>query len=415
MTQLFDDTPKYVRAADYFFGKSQSGQYDLFLVGPGYPSFLGIFFKIFGQTFWPIIFIQILLSSFTSLLIYNIAFLIFNNRLIAFIAGLISAISLTSITLASSILTETLFFFLFCLSVYQFFRSLENARWSNLVWAGIWGGLAVLVRSVASVFPLALIMISFLYPVNGKSFRRREIISKILVTVLIIFGISSIWAIRNKVIHDTFVISDTGLKAARVFLGAQVINEEQGGRTWEVDKIRDSLYESSMITINAGDYRRAQTETIDFLISSFKEYPVKYMRFYFRNIWDNATAMSSLQNELTPDHQWITNIYYPVKWGYRMPWMIILSITGFFILARHDKAKAVCLLIIMLYFAVLSGVTFWQGSRVFYPAQAAQTILAAAALIFLYDFAVLGIKKCGRLFSSNKKCAIKDSNLGPAD
>ncbi|PKK82379.1 MAG: hypothetical protein CVT49_14160 [candidate division Zixibacteria bacterium HGW-Zixibacteria-1] len=415
MTQLFSDTPKYIGASDYLFGKSQSGQYDLFLVGPGYPFFLGVLTGIFGLTFWPAIIFQIILSSLSCLLIYKIAIIILDNKPVAFIAGLISVVSLTSITLANSVLTETLFFFLFCLSVHQFFRSLKSDKWSTAVWAGIWGGLAVLVRSVALVFPFVMILIALIYPSRRQDSRCRGIMSRVLVTMLIIFGISSIWAIRNLAVHDTFVVSDTGLKAARIYLGAQVMNNERGGRTWELDKVRDSMYESSMIPIHAGDYRRAQTETLDFLMYSFRKHPILYIKYYFRNIWDNATAISSLQNELTPDFRWISIIYYPVKWGYRMPLMLVLSITGFFVLARRDLAGAACLLIIMLYFAALSGVTFWQGSRVFYPAQITQTILAAATLLFLYDFAVFGIKKIRSILDTNKKCAIKDSNLGPAD
>lgn len=399
MTQLFSDTPKYIGASDYLFGKSQSGQYDLFLVGPGYPFLLGLLSHLFGQTLWPVILIQIFLSSLSSLLIYCIAFLILNNRIIAFVAGLISAVSLTSITLAGSILTETLFFFLFCLSVYQFFRSLQSGEWSAAVWAGIWGGLAVLVRSVSFVFPFVMILIALFYPSRRQGSRCRGIMSRVLVTTLIIFGISSIWAIRNLAVHDTFVVSDTGLKAVRIYLGAQVMNNERGGRTWELDKVRDSMYESSMIPIHAGDYRRAQTETLDFLMSSFRKHPILYIKYYFRNIWDNATAISSLQNELTPNFKWISKIYYPVKWGYRMPLMLILSISGFFVLARRDLAGSASLLIIMLYFAALSGVTFWQGSRVFYPAQVSQTILAAATLLFLYDFVVFGVRQIRSVFS----------------
>ncbi len=74
--------------------------------------------------------------------------------------------------------------------------------------------------------------------------------------------------------------------------------------------------------------------------------------------------------------------------------MLILSLIGLAIIFRKNIKTALALGLFLMYFGLLSGVTFWQGSRIFYPAQVVQTILAATTLVFLYDLIILhGVRR----------------------
>ena len=63
--------------------------------------------------------------------------------------------------------------------------------------------------------------------------------------------------------------------------------------------------------------------------------------------------------------------------------MLGLTLAGLLILFYRGKvAVAVLLAAVYAYFALLSGFTFWQGSRIFYPAQAAGVFLVSAAVYY---------------------------------
>ncbi|UCD93853.1 MAG: glycosyltransferase family 39 protein, partial [Candidatus Zixiibacteriota bacterium] len=182
----YPDPIKYVTAADYLFGQSEAGQSELYIVGAGYPFFLAVFTTVFGHIYWPILVIQIILSCLSCVITFMITELLTGNRIIAVMAGVLSAVSLTSISLANAVLTETLFFFLLALSLYLLFRGLRENRWLTITSAGIFGGLTVLVRSAGMFLPLLFVAFALIFPLAGSAIRRNQLIAKSVVCALII-------------------------------------------------------------------------------------------------------------------------------------------------------------------------------------------------------------------------------------
>jgi 4-amino-4-deoxy-L-arabinose transferase-like glycosyltransferase len=378
----YPDSIKYVKAADYLFGRSGTGQWELYIVGSGYPFFVGTGTTIFGNVYWPILVIQIILSSLSCVLVYLIAQQLTGNRVIAVIAGFLSALSLTSISLANSILSETLFFFLLTLSLCLFFKGLKENRWLMIASGGAVGGLTVLVRSAAMLFPLIFIVLALIYPLAGPAVRRKQLVLKSVVAALIMIAIPASWGFRNLRIHDTFAISGTGVLAAKTYRHTQ-----------EFTTLRDSLYRASLSNFEAGTYRQDYAESRDLIISTFKKNPVLYIKKYLLTISDNVTATSGLHYIQLPQFAgFFETVDSEVNRGMNNPVALILALVGFVVLARKDLRIALLLLSIMAYFAALSGVTFGQGSRIFFPAQVAQSILMSASLLFLYDLLASGIK-----------------------
>jgi len=394
LSEMFADTAIYLRAADYLFGINTNGQYELYMVGAGYPFFLGACKAMFGNSFWPVLFFQVVLSSLSCVMICKIADLLLNNRLIAFVAGMISVLSITSISLSASLLTETLFFFLLTLSLYLFIKGLSSRRWRYFVTAGICGGLMVVVRSAAMFIPLIFIALVFLIPSPGNAGNIKLIFKRSLAAVLIMILMPSMWAVKNKISHDILTLSGTGIGAAKVYLTAQVLYSVSNRPSWEFTAYRDSLSRSSMTDFRAGEFKKAQSEAYDLVVSTFKRHPLEYFKKYFSNVWENVTAISSLQNNQLPALENYSGWFYPLRWGYQSPVMLILSLIGLAIIFRKNIKTALALGLFLMYFGLLSGVTFWQGSRIFYPAQVVQTILAATTLVFLYDLIILhGVRR----------------------
>ncbi len=397
----FNDPVKYINAADYLLGRYQPGQYELFLVGIGYPAILAVSRILMGQSFLAVIILQILLSSMSSIIVYKIADLLTGNRAVAVVSGTLVATSLTSISLANALVTESIYFFLFSLSVYLFFRCLDENNWRNAVLSGVSGGCAVLLRSAGGFFPAILILSALLVPAPAG--RRRQLIYRSLVVSMIMVAIPVFWGVRNLLTHDTFTVSATGTLAAKTYLVAKVKIEEEGRHIREFPELRDSLYRVSLKHFHEGNFRLSQEESKALIAATARKYPVTMLRNFFQMVLENMTAVSSLHYLQLPrwrpffetiDHYW--------NRGDTNPAMLTLSLIGFVLIARRNMRIAVVLLLGMGYYGIISGVTFGQGSRIFYPAQGVEFILAATALVFIYRLISMAARKLSGRLATNR-------------
>ena len=127
-----------------------------------------------------------------------------------------------------------------------------------------------------------------------------------------------------------------------------------------------------------------------------------FIKQYFRIVLYNVTAISSLQNILVPSWKKTFNAFDEyVHRGYDDPAYIAFALIGFAVLWRKNRGVAAILLLNVFYFAFLSGVTFGQGSRIFYPALATESILVGTSLIFFYDIIILTAVKFGKALKRN--------------
>jgi len=382
---MFPDTTKYIDAADFLFGRNETGEYQLLLVGPGYPVFLGLLMTIFGQSYSIVLMIQIVLSAATAACLAAVARLLYNNRLLAFLTGLIAALSLTSISLAAALLSDTLLLFLFVFSVYLCFRGIQEDRRTLLTVAGLLGGLSILVRSVALFLPPLVIIFAFLAPASWRSPSRRTFINSVLVAAIMIL-IPLVWAGRNVARHDIFTVAETGPGAARLFLAGKVLHTARERPPHEYRAFRDSLYAATVPNIESGRYKKLHDETRAFIFSTIQKYPGLFLRTYLATVLGNATAISALHNIQLPH---LANLFdrfdRNFNPGHKNPLILLLTLIGSVLLIRKNARPTLMLLGIIICFAAASGVTFGQGSRIYFPAQTAWPIMVAASFIFFYD------------------------------
>lgn len=390
----FQDPVKYVKASEYMFGVSDMGQIELYLVGPGYPVMLGLFRIVIGETYWPVVLFQIFLSAIASVLIYRLGIYLTANRHISIIAGILSAVSITSISLANTISSDTLFFCLLVISVTLFFASLNEKKWILAVLSGIIGGLSILVRSAAIFYPAIFILSAMLIPGSMLVVQRKKALFRSIVVSLIMLLLPAMWGVYNYNKHNTFTVSATGLLAAKTYLAAKVTVEGEKRHFRNVVKVRDSLYQAALDDFEKNKYKHRQQESIRYISDAFKNYPGLFIKQYFRVVLYNVTAVSSLQYLLLPSHESIFRFVDDnVHRGYDNPFVLVLSLVGFAVYWRRNRRVAVILLLNILYFGFISGVSFGQGSRIFYPAIITQAMLAAIAVLFLYDICLIPIKK----------------------
>ena len=402
LTDKYPDPIKYIRAGDYMFGGDAEGKIDLYLVGPGYPFLLGLAKLIIGPIYWPIILLQIILSAISCVLVFRLAKILLDNKYIAVVSGLLLAISMTSITLANAIASETLFFFLMVLTLYLFFKYLPEKRWWPVILVGVIGGLTVLTRSVFMFYPVLLIIFALIFIGFMHIAEKKRMVLNAIVCAAIIVAISASWGLRNYEKHDTFTISATGLLAAKTYLTSKVFVEGERQKPERTVVIRDSVFQAALHDFENNRYRENRQESIDYIYITFKRFPGLFIKQYFRIVLYNVTAISSLQNILVPSWKKTFNAFDEyVHRGYDDPAYIAFALIGFAVLWRKNRGVAAILLLNVFYFAFLSGVTFGQGSRIFYPALATESILVGTSLIFFYDIIILTAVKFGKALKRN--------------
>jgi 4-amino-4-deoxy-L-arabinose transferase-like glycosyltransferase len=161
-------------------------------VGPAYPVFVFIIYSTFGhQPQWVSI-VQILLSTLTTYLVYCIAVMLTNSRLLAGLSALAVAVYAPLIQYVTLVHTETVFALLIALTLFFALLAVERQRTAYFLLAGISAGLAGLCRGSALPLPflLAAIMLTM-------SKRTKPVVLRTLLFLAICLLALSPWVIRN--------------------------------------------------------------------------------------------------------------------------------------------------------------------------------------------------------------------------
>ncbi|MGI8884529.1 MAG: ArnT family glycosyltransferase [Pyrinomonadaceae bacterium] len=133
-----------------------------FFRAPLYPIFISIIWLVFPKSILAILIVQSVIFGLTALLLAKLAFLIFGNKLIAFLSGIIYCFNPFTLISATDVQTECLHTFLFLAGVFLLVKSnrLQNGILSLLI--GLIWGIASLCRPSALPVALALFGVIFL-------------------------------------------------------------------------------------------------------------------------------------------------------------------------------------------------------------------------------------------------------------
>jgi len=125
--------------------------------------------------------------------------------------------------------------------------------------------------------------------------------------------------------------------------------------------------------------KHAKATFLDLLV----HHPITLGHALLVNINDNVHCESYIQSYQLP--RWrdgfdsIIRLLNKKGLTYRVS---LLSLIGLILLWRRKKQRMAILLgLIWIYFAVFSGLTLWQGSRIFHPGIIASSILTAVVLV----------------------------------
>ena len=178
----------------------------LYTFGPGYGFFLSVFFLIFGQSGIPVLITQIILSSLSCVMMYKVARMLSGSYAVSIIAGIIAALSYTSISLSNIMLSDTVYFFFFLLSLILYLRALEKNNATDFVLSGLLVGYCILTRSIGQLWIIAMIVIAVAAYLHKKATDKQLLITfrryfkGPLISIVIATGIVLLWIVRNWII-----------------------------------------------------------------------------------------------------------------------------------------------------------------------------------------------------------------------
>lgn len=170
---------------------------------PIYPAFIAGIYEIVGIKPFVVLFAQIFVSVATAYFFYRVTAYL-TNTTIAQIALFIFAVEPTLILYTSFLYSEVLFMFFTMLSLFLLIKGLKISQNKWFIFSGITLGLATLTRPAGQYLIIIYALLILLYATQKKLKLRYA-------TILTIFYLLSVspWAMRNYLIYNRFVLSNT--------------------------------------------------------------------------------------------------------------------------------------------------------------------------------------------------------------
>lgn len=374
-----NDSRLYLLIAEHILSGHEMGAYGLLRVGPGYGLLLAATKFIFGANLiWPIM-LNIFLGGLAAVFVYLLAYQLFSSRAVALIAGGFCALSLTSVSISCHILTDQPFFTFHIAALVCFVRGYKSRQINWYLLAGVLAGFGAYIRPVGQIWPFIFIFLLLVLPL-GRNYRTRlDFIKRAGVTggimLLMVLG----WSARNYAIHDLFIFGTNSALTIRSCLVAQ-----SAAKYWEEGKTivdyREQWEEED--GDRSENYQAAYSKAKDRILEEFKSNPIGMMRLYFQNLHENMVADNYYAARQIPQ---IRGFMLQLNKAVRK-WLgvilIVMTLSGLVIMLKRGQLLSAWLLgTTYLSFSLILGVSFWQGSRLHYPAEMAWSIVVSYLVV----------------------------------
>lgn len=355
-----------------------SGEGALLYSAPGYPVFIAGIYAALGRAPWSVLLVQAILSAAGCTLTANLAWQLFASRRIALLAGLLASFSLTSATLAAAFATECLFYTLFVAALVSGLAALRRPRAMLFLLHGLALAAAALVKPVLQFWPpLMLLVCLMLWGWPPLKNRRAAMIGLMLSMLLPIAALGG-WAWRNHERHRIFTVAEMGSSSMRWMWTARAMAVLDPAR--DIQSIQRTWRESLIASLagNSPSFRDAHADDRSVVAEMLRDQPSAMAQAYAASVAQDALAPDDLHNAQAPRLAPLWRVVDPILRRVVAPLIVTLSAIALVMLgARKQWGACILLAGIYLYFAALSGVAYWQGSRYFYPADVVVWIVLA--------------------------------------
>lgn len=261
---------------------------------PLYPAFIAAVYAISGRNPLHVAGAQVLLSCITAVLVYLLGYRLLKER-VAFVGGILFAVSLGPAVYSVFILSETLFTFLLLAGFYflAIYKEQRKAVWLAL--GGMVMGLAVLCRPIALFMPVIGLAALLIFHQD----RLRDFLTAGLAYTLPFALVLSPWLVRNYLITGKATVTTiTGINL--IFYNAVSIDAELRGISQEQSRLEIVEHIDRVIETKGWEKTdpRIQELYADWGLWIILAHPLRYAAVHLKNdlnsLLPSVTELSEL-------------------------------------------------------------------------------------------------------------------------
>jgi hypothetical protein len=382
------DTRVYLAMGEHILsGPDAIGKEFLFWVGPGYGLIVAGIKSVFGSNNLFLSWFNVLLGSVGTVMIYLLAYHLTDSKAVAFLAGLIAALSSTSLVMSSNIMTDQPYYTFHASALLCFTVGIKRLKMGWFVVAGLLAGYAAYIRALGQLWPPVYLLIPLVLfqgdpLLRYRGFPRIRMMKMSAITAglaaLMILG----WAARNWTVEGVFVFGGNGAIAARSYVASRAIADHTSNLN--VHDVRRRFNEEDVA--HFGDTEPSVAEKYHYWKDQFiqiaRAHPQWLAVAFWRNAVDNIKGGNYIAKSQVPafSKMWWWLIAANRAWLSYL--IVVVSVLGLVLLLLERRSFAAVLLgFTFVYFSLIIGFSAWQGSRLHYPAEIGWSILVAFAVV----------------------------------
>ena len=291
-------------------------------------------------------------------------------------------------------MVDLLFAVVFIIGFFLLYFGIAHLKQMSILAAGLVFGISSLIKPTTVIWPFySIIVYYFLSKASKVNIKYDILILFVTVQIAIIGG----WCLRNYFTERVFSLSTIGTQTLRHYLSVEVfeVGKKKNSQRTIINSIKKEqkrLRREIQSALNTGTsikqiHDTQFNESINILFSNLYLTYICYKnnvsenisgpdlwRFYAKKLPKQSFLYETLPL-LTNFNSYLLKIIYiiillPV---FGLPWFRKLYNNE---LLKHHFYISLALIMTFLYFALISGITFWTGPRIVYPAEFALIILS---------------------------------------
>jgi 4-amino-4-deoxy-L-arabinose transferase-like glycosyltransferase len=375
--QWAPDARTYWQVSEELTRGIEFGDYWLLRVGPGYGLVLAGLRWVFGDTHLPPILLNILLGACAPVVIYLLAWRLFSVKAIALAAGIITAVSTTSIALSCHALTDQPSFTFHAAALLTFVMGMQSGRVKWFVLSGLAAAVATYIRPSGQFWPLIFLVIPLLIPTNPAFGSRWKQFGVASITGCILLVSILGWSARNWVKYDLFTFGTNGVHTVEWCLIARAVAANTPGES--IGSVRDRWHEEEEALLeHAENWFPLYTFASEKVKTVVTQHPDWVIKSYLRSLDENLQARNYYTErqilQFKPFFAFLNDVT-DAWFGY---FLFVVTLVGFvWMIIRKEYLAWLLLGATYAYNTAMLGLSFWQGSRLHYQAEMAWAIVAA--------------------------------------
>ncbi len=354
----------------------------LLVATPGYPALLAGLASVFGDFLWPAVMLNILLGAMAPVAVYLIAAALIQQRTVAVLSGLWVTLSFTGLSMSTSLLTDQPFYTLHAFGLLFFLWGLRTGRTRWFVAAGVVSTVATAIRPLGQLWVWVYPMLGAGWVLADTGRRNWRVFVRSLWVPGLMLAFVLAWSMHNADRHGIFTFTTNGVRASWAYLAATAVADHTPGATF--DSVRnawsDQVHSShdgqplSQATVHA----RMKSQ----VMSVLSEHPGWMLDSFTGIVRQNLRASNHFAEAQVPRWSRFWAALRNLSHDWINPLIVWLSALGWILLIRaHLWRAALVLGITYAYFSLTAGFSFWQGSRLHFPAEMAWAILVSYVLV----------------------------------